>query len=160
MSETLENKNADLGRVICFSLGQELFALPILKVREVIGYLPPTPIPDAAPYFKGILNLRGRVISVLDLKARLRMPKAELPPSASIIILETKDLSLGIIVDSVNAVMAISEAELSGGQEICDSRANEYVRHVIKKEKSLILVLDVEKCVSAQELQNLKAKAA
>lgn len=85
-----QSQNDDSLRYLIFSLSGEEFAIPLLDVKEVIGPSEATPIPNTPSYFKGIINLRGQVISVMDLRLKLNLKKAECGPEASIIILDKK----------------------------------------------------------------------
>lgn len=149
-------------RYLIFSLVDEEYSIPLLDVREVIALTEATPIPYAPAYFKGLINLRGQIISIIDLRTKLNLTKAAYGPEASIILLNLEDLSLGVIVDSVNCVLTFRPEEMSpapaiGGKESC-------IKSVARKDKRLILNLDIEATLNFTDKkmissQNLKAAA-
>lgn len=172
MSEELSSQKATTGendrRYIAFSLGSEQYAIPLLQAKEFIGITEPTPVPQTPDYFKGIINLRGQVISVIDLKEKLRLPKSDAPAKdsreASIIILNLGNLFLGVIVDSINSVLALNEDELGPPPTLDKSSAGDYIIGVARKDGRLTLILDIEALLNVQDIEalrkNSKANAA
>ena len=141
-------------RYLAFSLRSEQYAIPLLQVKEVIGMTEPTPIPQTPPYFKGIINLRGQVISVIDLRSKLQLSKAEDGPETSIIILDHASLCLGVIVDSINSVLALSSNDLSAPPDATDLK-EAYLTGVARQENRLTLILDIGATLSIQDLNIL-----
>src|SRR5689334_6329228 len=90
--------NSDL-RYLAFSLCKEQYAIPLLQVKEVIGLTDTTPVPYMPNYFKGIMNLRGQIISVIDLRLKFRMTNVETGKQTAVVILDLGPLSIGIVVD-------------------------------------------------------------
>jgi purine-binding chemotaxis protein CheW len=148
---------SEASRFLIFSLAGEQYAVPLLKVKEVIALTETTPVPYSPPYFKGIMNLRGQVISVIDLRAKLKMPKAEASSETAIIILDLSPLSLGIVVDSVESVLAVDAGEIQPPPEVGGGSNTNYIRGVTRKDKKLILLLDIEKTLSVEDLKALKS---
>ena len=100
-------------RYLIFTLGIEQFAIPLLKVREVIASVETRPVPHSPPHFKGLLDLRGVVISVIDLRIKMKTSKKESGAETSIIILDHGTEPIGVIVDSVDSVHNIQKSEIS-----------------------------------------------
>lgn len=150
---------ADAARFLTFSLNSEQYAVPLLKVKEVIALTETTPVPYSPPHFKGIMNLRGQVISVIDLRMKLKMPKVEAGAETAIIILDLSPLALGIIVDSVESVLAVNKEEIQPPPEV-GGRETAYITGVARKEKRLILVLDIERTLSVDDLKTMKSQNA
>lgn len=150
---------SDAARFLIFSLHNEQYAVPLLKVKEVIALTETTPVPYSPSHFKGIMNLRGQVISVIDLRTKLKMPKGEASPETAIIILDLSSLSLGIIVDSVESVLALNKDEVQPPPDVGTSDAR-YITGVARKDKKLILLLDIEKTLSVEDLKTMKAQTA
>ncbi len=149
-------------RYLCFNLGPEEFAIPLLSVREVLGLPEITPVPQTPPHFLGIMNLRGKVISIMDLRLKLGIKSAK-TEETSVIILEIGEASLGVVVDQVNSVQEISSEERAEKPSMESSKSNEYVDGIYKKEDRLILLLDIAKALSIDEkklLQNQQKLAA
>lgn len=150
---------SETSRFLIFSLNNEQYAVPLLKVKEVIALTETTPVPYSPPHFKGIMNLRGQVISVIDLRMKLKMPKADASSETAIIILDLSPLSLGIIVDSVESVLAVAKDEIQPPPDV-GGKDTSYIRGVTRKDKRLILLLDIEKTLSVEDLKTMKSQAA
>lgn len=142
-------------RYLAFSLRTEQFAIPLLEVKEVIGVTEATAVPQMPPYFKGIINLRGQIISVIDLRVRLQLPKGTDGPETSIIILDLGSVSIGVIVDSINSVLAIAPEELSNAPDGTGLK-DQYVKGVARKDNKLTLILDIAAVLSINDLNSIK----
>jgi purine-binding chemotaxis protein CheW len=149
----------EASRFLIFSLNSEQYAVPLLKVKEVIALTETTPVPYSPAHFKGIMNLRGQVISVIDLRMKLKMPKADASSETAIIILDLSPLSLGIIVDSVESVLAVNKDEIQPPPDV-GGKDTAYIRGVTRKDKRLILLLDIEKTLSVDDLKTMKSQTA
>lgn len=160
----LNNKNkaavaSDASRFLTFSLNGEQYAVPLLKVKEVIALTETTPVPYSPAHFKGIMNLRGQVISVIDLRMKMKMPKVDASSETAIIILDLEPLSLGVIVDSVESVLAVAKEEIQPPPDV-GGKDTAYISGVTRKEKRLILLLDIEKTLSVEDLKTMKSQSA
>lgn len=137
-------------RYICFNLGPEEFAIPLLSIREVIRLPDVTKVPQTPSYFLGIMNLRGSVISVMDLRLKLNIPMTS-SAEATVIILDLGDYSLGVLVDRVNAVVLIDEKTFSDKPELGSSAMAAAIRGVFRKDDKLVLILDIAKALSVED---------
>lgn len=153
------DSTTEASRFLIFSLCGEQYAVPLLKVKEVIALTETTPVPYSPSHFKGIMNLRGQVISVIDLRLKLKMPKGDTSSETAIIILDLSPLSLGIIVDSVESVLAVNRSEIQPPPDVGSSNTA-YIRGVAKKDKKLILLLDIERTLSVEDLKAMKVEHA
>src|ERR1700759_4745255 len=112
MSQTIDATAAKGGKYLTFALGKEEYGLEILKVREIIGYMDITAVPRTPSYVRGVINLRGQVISVVDLRAKFDMDRAERTEQTCIIVVEInrdgRKLNTGIVVDKVSEVLNIA----------------------------------------------------
>ncbi len=135
-------------RYLCFSLGDQDYAIPLLSVREVIAIPDITPVPDAAPYFLGIMNLRGQVISVIDLRSKLSIKSADTKESA-IIICDLNPSSIGVVVDSINCVVNPIPDQISEKPEIQSQKNTDYIQGVYREKNKLVVLLDISKTLSA-----------
>lgn len=143
-------------RYLAFSLCDEQYAIPLLQVKEVIGMTEATPIPYTPTYFKGIINLRGQVISVIDLRAKLELSRCDVSQETSIIILDLSPLCLGVIVDSINSVLALTADVLSPAPDVESSVSRQYLTGVARKDSRLTLLLDIASTLSVEDLKTLK----
>lgn len=151
--------NNETSRFLIFSLNGEEYAVPLLKVKEVIALTDITPVPYSPPHFKGIMNLRGQVISVVDLRLKLKMSKAESSSETAIIIVDLGFLSLGVIVDSVESVLAVGHSDIQPPPEVGGANTN-YIKGVTRKDKKLILLLDIESVLSVEDLKVARSSQA
>ncbi len=144
-------------RYLSFSLGEESFAIPLLDVREVIAITETTPIPFAPTHFLGIMNLRGQVISVIDLRKKLGIKPNQSTENA-IIICNLQAVTIGMVVDSVDNVLHVQSVDVSEKPEIDGSKKTEFITGVYRQEKRLVLFLDIAKALSLDD-QKAIAKA-
>jgi purine-binding chemotaxis protein CheW len=141
-----------LNRYLEFCLGEEEYAIPLLMVREVISVPETTPIPKSPPHFLGIMNLRGQIISVVDMRKKLKLvAKAE--KEEAVIIVDIGGINIGVVVDSINKVLAFSQEEICEMPEIEQQINTQYILGVFKKEHSLTILLDVAKVLDLQDMQ-------
>ena len=150
-------------RYLSFSLGTEEYAVPLLTVREVIAVPEITPVPSAPVHFLGIMNLRGQVISIVDLRLKLGI-KSSKSAETSVIICDLEEIVIGIVVDSINSVLSPKQEEISIKPEIQNNRNTSYITSVYQNGQKLVLILDVKKALGMEDLkpslQGTSAKAA
>ncbi len=156
----VDEENSELQRFLEFSLGEEEYAIPLLSVREVISVPETTPIPKAPSHFLGIMNLRGQVISVVDMRTKLKIKPRENNAEESVIIVDLDGMNLGIVVDSINKVLAFTLKEINEVPEIETQVNAEYIYGVYRKEKSLTVLLNVAKVLDIKDVNALAKKAA
>jgi purine-binding chemotaxis protein CheW len=149
-------------RYLCFSLGPEDYAMPLLSVKEVIALPEITPVPQTPPYFMGIINLRGQIISVLDIRAKLGIKPVRSMETA-VIICNLEQNSIGVVVDAINYVANPSPDAISPKPEIQTQRSGDYIMGVFRNNDRLILILDVKKLLTVgdqHEIQKHSQKKA
>ncbi len=144
--------SSDLSRFIEFSLGKEDYAIPLLMVREVISVPDTTPIPKSPSHFLGIMNLRGQVISVVDLRKKLKIEVVQNTEEA-VIIVDIGGLNIGVVVDSINKVLAFSSEDVSEMPEVESQINTQYIYGVFKKEHSLTVLLDIAKVLDLKDIE-------
>jgi purine-binding chemotaxis protein CheW len=147
------------GKYLTFALGHEEYGLEILKVREIMGYVAITAVPRMPSHIKGVINLRGQVISVIDLRARFGMPSADQTEQTCIIVVEIKKEGLkhstGIIVDSVSEVLSIASENIEPSPEFGSSVETDFISGIGKVGSSVKILLDIDKVLSAIEVAPL-----
>lgn len=143
-------------RFLVFSLGEESYAVPLLKVREVIAQTEITPVPYTPGHFKGVMNLRGQVISVIDMRLKFKMKAKDTTGETAIIILDLSPVSIGVIVDSVTSVVALSDEQISPSPDIESSINTDYITGIARMDGRLILILEIEKTLSLDDLSALR----
>lgn len=150
----------DSERFLEFSLGAERFGIPLLQVRELISVPDTTPIPYSPKYFKGIMNLRGQVISVIDLRLKLGVKATDDQSECAVVIVEFEGFRLGLIVDSINKVLQIEEGEIAEVPEVKATGGKDYINGVFKNGDDLIVLLELPSLLSVREIHQYMDKAA
>ncbi|OFZ22553.1 MAG: hypothetical protein A2X94_03605 [Bdellovibrionales bacterium GWB1_55_8] len=163
-SNTLSEQKSSgaIQKYLSFSLGNEEYAVPLLGVREVIAIPDITPVPHTPPHFLGMMNLRGQVISVIDLRLKFNI-KAEKTAETSVIIFDLATSALGVVINSVNSVLPLDSANIAPRPEIQSYKSTEYITGVSKHDNKLILLLDINKALSIEEhvaISKVMAKTA
>jgi purine-binding chemotaxis protein CheW len=138
-------------RYLCFGLGEEEFAVPLLTVREVVAMPETTRMPFMPSYFVGIMNLRGMVISVVDLRQKMQIKPKENSENA-VVILEQDGVSVGAVVDSVNSVLNVTERDFAENVGSDSKSKTNYVTGVYRKDNRLILLVDIMKSLTGEDM--------
>ena len=144
-------------RFLRISLGSEEYAIPLLRVREVIAVPEVTPIPQTPNYFQGVINLRGQVITVVDLRTKLGIKPLDGPEKA-VVICDVGTVSLGLVVDSINSVITPTAEEVSERPDLKGQKAMEYITAVFRHDKMMVLLLDITKLFNFED-QSTAARA-
>lgn len=166
MAEENSSQTTDAGvtknkKFLTFSLADEKYGIPLSTVKEVIGIVDITPVPHVPNFFKGLINLRGKIISVIDLRTKLGLPKADyIPKKTTIVITEIEDLTLGAIVDDVLEVVGFEKDQVENSIDVQSKVSREFVTGVAKTNtKKLILLLDIGKTLSVSDIALIKKQA-
>ncbi len=144
-------------RYLVFTLGDEDFAIPLLKVREVIALPKVTPIPQSPSHVLGLMNIRGHVITLIDLRLKMGV-KVKSKEDTSVIICDINGIQVGVVVDTINSVAAPKEEEVTTPPHMDNAKAAQYVFAVYRKDKSLILFLDLDKILNIEEIKSSQSK--
>ncbi len=153
------HKSSDDLRYLEFNLGRERFAIPLLSVKEVIAVPETTKVPFTPEYFIGIMNLRGQVLSVIDLRRRLGITEQHLNPETAVIITDLGYTQIGCVVDSINRVLAVGEQELAPPPEIERNLHTDFITGCYRGERHLILFLDINRILDAEDKDLLTRSA-
>lgn len=143
------------GRFLTFMLGQETFGIEIKYVTEIIGIQAITEIPELPDYIKGIINLRGKIIPVMDVRLRFKKEPIEYNDRTCVIVIDIKDLSIGLIVDSVAEVITIPDQDIVEPPQMNKGFNNRYIKNIGKVGNDVKLLLDCEKLLTEDELASL-----
>ena len=136
----------NVNQFIVFKVGREEYAIPILKVNEIIRLkgIEITKVPNTQKYITGIINLRGEVIPVLDMRLRFHMPQKPLDDDHRIIIVTVKDKTIGFLVDSVSEVAHIAEEYISDPPEEIYDINTKYIVGVAKHKDRIFIIIDID----------------
>ncbi len=147
------------GKYLTFALASEEYGLEILKVREIIGYIDVTAVPQTPHYVKGVINLRGHVIPVIDLRAKFGMATNEVTDETGIIVVETTSaghtLSTGIIVDRVQEVLDIAGGQIEEAPQFGTSVSTDFILGMGKVGNAVKILLDIDKILTTVNLHPL-----
>ena len=151
------------GKYLTFSLANEEYGIGILKIREIIGMLPITSVPQTPAFVKGVINLRGKVIPVLDLRLRFGMQEIEYSERTCIIVVEITGqagkIQIGSVVDSVSEVLNIKGEDIENTPTFGASLDTEYILGMAKMEGGVKILLDIDKVLSDGEIAALEKAA-
>jgi len=150
---TLAEENARTIMLVTFIIKNELFGIDVMKVHEIIGMVNITPIPDAVDYLRGVINLRGKVVPVIDIRTRFRLDQIEYNQNTVILIVEIKNKSIGLIVDAVSDVIDISEDMINDYSDLDSGIKSNLIKSIVNYNDSLILILDTERIINDEALK-------
>jgi len=147
------------GKYLTFSLGAEEYGLEILKVREIIGYIEVTAVPQTPHHVKGVINLRGQVIPVIDLRAKFGMETAEVTEQSCIIVVEIaqegRKCSMGIVVDRVQEVLDIAGGSIEDAPRFGASVNTDFILGMGKVGDAVKILLDIDKVLAGDHFDGL-----
>jgi purine-binding chemotaxis protein CheW len=150
---------ADTQQYLTFTLGNEEYGVPILTVQEIKGYVPATPIPRTPAYIKGVMDLRGIIMPVLDLRVKFGMPSAEYDQFTVIIVVKVKNKMLGLVVDAVSDVLSVKSGELQEAPEFGGQVDTRFIQGLAKAGEKLVVLLDLDQVLSEAEFTTVSAVA-
>jgi len=157
MDQALHVMTDKEGKYLTFCLAGEEYGIGILKVKEIIGIMPITVVPQTPKYIKGVINLRGKVIPVIDLRLKFGLAAAEFTERTCIIVVEItttgRTIMMGIVVDSVSEVLNIKSADIEATPSFGTKLNTEYILGMAKAAGSIKILLDIDKILSVEELQ-------
>lgn len=153
--EVLEQEeDTQKGKFLTFMLGKETYGLEIMHVTEIIGIQPITEVPELPQYIKGIINLRGKIIPVMDVRLRFGKSYREYDDRTCIVVIDISDISIGLIVDSVSEVLSIAEDNIVPHPEVNRS-GNKYIKGIGKAGSDVKLLLDCNKLLNDNDTESL-----
>ena len=155
--KTNQNELADLLQLVSFKIEKEEFGIDILKVQEINKLVQITKVPNAPHFVDGVVNLRGRIIPIIDLRTRLGLPKKEHNKDTRIIVIELNNNTIGFIVDAVSEVLRISSDIIEPPPTISKGIDSDYITSVAKLDDRLLILLDLEKLLSQEEVEEVEA---
>jgi purine-binding chemotaxis protein CheW len=164
MSTAVLNENAAqsdtrAGKYLTFHLGNEEFGVRVLKVREIMGLQEITAVPQTPCHVKGVINLRGKVIPVIDLRLKFGLPNAEYGQRTCIIVAqvqgESRPILMGVVVDAVSEVLTLTGAEIEDTPDFGEDAAGKYLLGMAKVKGKVKILLDIDQVLSSQDLRGL-----
>lgn len=157
--ENIDKNNLnDLTQLVSFKLRQEEFGIDIQKVQEINRMVEINKIPQAPHYCEGVINLRGKVIPVIDLRKKFEMEIEEWTKNTRIVVCEDGDSIVGMIVDAVEEVLRIPSSTIEPAPSIITSIGTDYINGVAKIDERLLIFLDISKIVSEVNINMTELK--
>ena len=147
------------GKYLTFFLASEEYGVEILKVQEIIGRMPITPVPLTSKYILGVINLRGKIHPIMDLKVKFGMEQTEITDETCIIVIKTSSLMMGILVDKVSEVMNVASGDIEDTPSFGSDVNPEYLLGIGKTGGRVRLLLDIEKVITATDIIHMKKAA-
>lgn len=148
------NEDTQKGKFLTFSLGNESYGIEILYVTEIVGMHSITEVPELPEYIKGIINLRGNIIPVMDVRLKFKKNSIEYNDRTCIIVIDIGDIAIGLIVDSVSEVLNISDKEIVPPPNL-NKVGKKYIKNIGKTGNNVILILDCEKLLNDDEVAEI-----
>lgn len=146
-------EDGETSQHVTFTLGGEEYGIEITKVQEIIGYQGFTRIPNVPEFIRGVLNLRGTVVPVVDLRKKFAMEDKEYNKFTVIIILEAEERIMGIIVDAISDVVTLATKDIQEAPSFATNVRADFISGMGKRDGKLIILLDMDKVLSQEELE-------
>lgn len=153
-----EQEDTQHGRFLTFILGDEVYAIAIHFVKEIIGLMPFTKLPETPEYIRGIINLRGKIIPAIDLRLKFKKDAADYNDRTCIIVIETSILTAGLIVDNVAEVLSMEDEDIVPPSVYGTAVKSNYICGIGKTENGVKLLLDGEKLFREEEKQDIMGR--
>lgn len=155
-----EMAHADAAQFLTFVLGEETYGVDILRVQEIKGWNPVTRIPNAPEYLRGVLNLRGAIVPIIDLRMRFHLDKADYTATTVVIVLcveqEQKRRTLGVVVDGVSDVLNIAREEIKPTPDFGAVVSTEFIQGLATVDDQMVMLLDIDRLLSTTELAQIE----
>ncbi|HWS30764.1 MAG TPA: chemotaxis protein CheW [Clostridia bacterium] len=145
-----EREDTQYGRYLTFPVGEESFAVAISCVSEIIGIYPITPLPDVPAHVKGIINLRGKIVPVIDIRLKFKKPAIPYDERTCVIVMETNGLFAGLIVDSVSEVLTIPDEQIVAPPSYGANEQNRYISGIGTADDKVTLILDADELLNEE----------
>lgn len=137
---------------LTFTLGHEEYAIDILKVQEIRGYEPPTMIANAPPFIKGVINLRGIIVPVVDMRIKFNLGTAEYTPFTVVIILNVCHRVIGMVVDSVSDVLSLAPAQIRSAPDFSATFDTKYILGLATVDRRMLIVTDIAQLMTSRDM--------
>lgn len=156
-SEAVKTEAIDGGKFLTFLLKEEEYGIEILRVREIMGLIDITPVPQTPNYVKGVINLRGKVFPVIDLRTKFEMPSADYTEETCIVVVDLDNFQMGIIIDTVLEVLDIKSEAIEPAPSFGAKVDTDYIYGMGKIDDKVKILLDITKVLTTEELVSVGA---
>lgn len=152
-----ENKEAASQQFLTFTVMDEEFGVDIMTVREIKGWTETTRLPNSPEFMRGVMNLRGLIIPIFDLRARFQRKKTEAESKHVVIILAVGERNIGVLVDSVSDILTVTGDDIRPTPELEGKSTTDFISGLISLDKRMVVLLDVDKLFGAEILKTQQA---
>lgn len=142
---------------LTFTLGSEEYAIDILKVQEIRGYEQPTLIANAPPFIKGVINLRGIIVPIVDLRIKFNLSRIEYTPFTVVIILNIASRVIGVVVDSVSDVISLNSQQIRPAPDFSASFDTKYILGLATVDARMLIVTDIAQLMTSRDMELIDA---
>lgn len=149
----ISDEDAIASEYLTFTLGSEEYAIDILKVQEIRGYEKPTLIANAPSFIKGVINLRGIIVPIVDLRIKFNLGKVEYTPFTVVIILNVAGRVIGTVVDSVSDVISLSAGQIRPAPDFSGSFDTKYILGLSAIDNRMLIVTDIERLMTSADME-------
>ncbi|MCB8874943.1 chemotaxis protein CheW [Acidisoma silvae] len=146
-----QSERAD--QLLSVRLGDQEFALNIMDIREIRGWIASTPLPHAPDYIRGMINLRGQALAIVDLARRLGLPASVPTPASVVVVVEWEEKTLGLLVDAVSDIITVTDAMRQPTPDTGDATAPTYVESLVMIDQSIIGILSLSAVIPRPQMQ-------
>ncbi|HEX3984832.1 MAG TPA: chemotaxis protein CheW [Acidisoma sp.] len=160
-AQSLTSASRDKGnQLLSVRIGDQEFAMSIMAIREIRGWITSTPLPHAPPYIKGMINLRGTVLAIVDLAARLGLPSRDPTPASVVVVVEMGDKAVGLLVDAVSDIITVTEDMRQVIPDTGDSVSRTYIENLIMTNQRIIGILSLSTVIPQEQISGLELQPA
>jgi purine-binding chemotaxis protein CheW len=149
-SNTAAN-NDEVLQWVTYKLGEETYGINVMQVQEVLRHTEIAPVPGAPDYVLGIINLRGNVVTVIDTRSRFGLPSSDISDNTRIVIIESDDQVVGILVDSVAEVVYLRSSEIDSAPNVGTEESAKFIQGVSNRDGQLLILVDLNKLLNDEE---------
>jgi purine-binding chemotaxis protein CheW len=151
------NKEAEAAQYLSFTMENEEYGVDILRVQEIRSWEPVSRVPNVPYYEKGVVNLRGSIVPIIDLRERFGLKFTEYTPLTVVVVLQTREgnrtRTMGVVVDSVSDVITIDKSKIQKAPDFGSKVSSEFITGLISVNERMVILLDVDKLLTLEELE-------
>jgi purine-binding chemotaxis protein CheW len=151
LSKKVAANNDEVLQWVTYKLGEETYGINVMQVQEVLRHTEIAPVPGAPDYVLGIINLRGNVVTVIDTRSRFGLPSSDITDNTRIVIIESDDQVVGILVDSVAEVVYLRSSEVDSAPNVGTEESAKFIQGVSNRDGELLILVDLNKLLNDEE---------
>jgi purine-binding chemotaxis protein CheW len=155
LSNAPSDRNDEVLQWVTYKLGEETYGINVMQVQEVLRHTEIAPVPGAPEYVLGIINLRGNVVTVIDTRSRFGLEPTDLTDNTRIVIIESDEQVIGILVDSVAEVVYLRSSEIDSAPNVGTEESAKFIQGVSNRDGELLILVDLNKLLSDEEWEEL-----